>query len=89
MFVAEKRAECAVCDREFAPLSSTETFVCGGCDPNHRRADAGGECALCGNHSEFLIHQDIAVCRRCATDPDQRKLFIKALARKRNSAAEQ
>jgi hypothetical protein len=73
--------ECISCDQKFAPLHR-EDILCGNCDPVTSKFHVEGVCGICQVQAT-LLHKDIAVCKSCATDPGQRTVFIKALAKKR------
>ncbi len=77
---------CVACDRDFAPMRRDD-LLCGHCDPTTSKQEVEGDCALCQVHAN-LLHADIAVCKGCATDPEKRELFMKALAKKRRASQE-
>lgn len=80
---------CFVCDKDYAPLERqpADWRMCGTCERREWPHDVKGTCALCNDDSDRLIHADIAVCRKCAFDPEKRPLLVKALARKQRERA--
>lgn len=79
-FVGTTTKNCFACGSKFAPIRRKDE-LCSNCDYNHR-VYGTGICALCKNEAS-LIRSDIAVCTDCMRDPDQRRTFMKAMAKKR------
>lgn len=80
VFIGHRTKVCVECEKRFAPLNRGDV-LCGGCDFTKKFVE--GSCALCERKSERLLHPDLKVCSMCATDPDKRTLFQRALAKKR------
>jgi hypothetical protein len=81
IYIGDRRYECWACGGEFAPLGRNDKF-CGQCNTVGSVHDHGGECRLCGETSDQLLHADVLVCRGCSTNPDRRKVLIQAVYRK-------
>lgn len=80
------KATCVECGERFAPLKRDDKF-CAECAPVSRDHPVG-TCALCKSDDVTLLARGIAVCRRCAYDPNQRPLFIAALGKKKRARME-
>lgn len=80
VFIGHRTKTCIECEKRFAPLDRADV-LCGSCD--FTRPLVAGHCALCDRDTERLLHADVKVCSMCATDPDKRVLFQRALAKKR------
>lgn len=81
MFLGDRSKTCIECDKQFLPLTKKD-LLCGACGSFLAKA-VHGDCSLCGEKTEHLLHDSIKVCRRCATDPEKRVTLLRALAKKR------
>lgn len=83
IYLGDRTQTCLICEQDYAPLQRDKLSICGSCNPNSYKHDVEGTCVFCKTKDGRLIHEDIKVCRRCAQDPEQRELFIKALGKKK------
>lgn len=81
-FLGTTTQKCWECEGKFAPLQRGDV-ICGGCDDTARSTDVAGACSFCKKEQLALLHEDVTVCRSCATDPRHRAKFYRALANKR------
>jgi hypothetical protein len=84
MFIGERTSECWRCAKRFAPLSRNDRF-CGHCYRTGTAHSVEGTCVLCHKESPNLLHADVSVCGPCATDPDNRRVLLRAVAKKRDT----
>lgn len=73
---------CVVCDVEFWPLSSEKTPFCGECNRVPSPLNVRDHCDWCDRDNVLLVHDDVRICRGCATKPDNRPRLLKALTLK-------
>lgn len=85
IYLRNRTSTCIECESKFAPLETAD-ILCGNCD--FTLAGPSGTCAICRQETDRLIHEDIKVCTRCAKDPGQRTIFLRALAKKRRANKE-
>lgn len=81
VYNASNTKKCVSCEEKFAPINRGD-MLCGRC--NFARK-IEGTCALCEKKKEDMVHESIAVCWPCATDPVKRPVLIRALAKKRRA----
>lgn len=76
MFLADKKRNCWLCKKEFAPIDSKDV-ACGDCTYEAQR---GGktECVFC-HEPRLRVRPDVDVCNSCARDPQFRGRFITGL----------
>lgn len=86
VFIEARTYDCWACGGEFAPLERNQKF-CGDCNTVRSAHDAPGTCSFCKEKTEQLLHKEVKVCRKCATDPENRQLLIRALHKKKASRA--
>lgn len=84
VFIADRKYECWACGEKFAPLARSDKF-CGGCNTNTSIHHTEGTCSFCGE-ARVVLHEDVSVCLPCATDGEQRKLFVRAIHKKRGTS---
>lgn len=80
-FVGTTTKNCFACSEAFAPIRRKDE-LCSKCDYNHR-VYGTGTCGICKAENVSTIRMDIAVCVDCMRDPNQRRTFMKAMAKKR------
>ena len=83
LYLLQRLYDCWACGNQYAPLERNDK-LCGRCSLTvKRRHDTKGTCRLCHEKSEQLLSPEVRICRPCATNPDNRQAFIRALAKKR------
>lgn len=81
-WLGNRTTECAVTpEHHFIALDGHDKY-CGRHDLIPRTLDATGVCRRCGEHSERLVHESIAICRACITDPANREWTLGKLHQK-------
>lgn len=80
-------------EHEYIDVFGGSIATCGEHDLTHRAQDASGECRICGQASDRLAHEDVAICRSCITKPENleevtEKIVQKQLWLAQNARAE-
>lgn len=73
---------CIACDASFYALDSARAPFCGECDMVESSLNLRGHCGACGRDNRILLHEDIRICKGCATSKKWRKGLTAQVTRK-------